>query len=167
MSKVTRYTRPAVIIVCICLLLAAPFICIEIRRQTDINRTAEKYKDAGYYYYDLTYQCVNYKYALKVMVNDLPSDKNDALERIVNIIESGLLEDIITTPEFIQHGYCPIKILVLLPDNRHPFGWIPNGGEEDEIAENKLKAISVTIKPDIDKDYDITHIYYHDRFDAR
>jgi hypothetical protein len=149
------------------LLLAAPFICAEIRYQTDINETAKKHKDAGYYYYGFTFQVINNTYGLNVILNDLPSDKNDALERIVNIIESGLLEDVITTPEFIQHGYCPIKILVLLPDDRHPFGWIPSGSEEDEIAESKLKAISVTIKPDIDKDYDITHIYYHERFDVR
>ena len=167
MTKTKKIITVIGIICVCCLLLAAPFICAEIRYQTDINETAKKYKDAGYYYYGFTFQVINNTYGLNVMLNDLPSDKDDALERITSIIENGLLDDIITMPEFTRHGYCPVNILVHLPDTRHPFSWIPNGGEEDEIAASKLKTMSVSIKPNIDKTFDITYVYYYDKFDAR
>jgi hypothetical protein len=137
---------------------------IEIRRWVTINETAAKYKDAGYYYYDFTYQVVDHEYSLKLMVNDLPADKDEALKKISGILEEGLFEDIISMPEFKQHGYSPVTLIILLPDGRHPFGWIPNGGEEDEIKEQKLKAMFVRIDVKLDKPFEITHTYYQPEF---
>lgn len=160
MSKASRYLRPALIIAAlVCLLLSVP-LGIEIRRWVTINETAEKYKDAGYYYYDFTYQVVNHEYSLKLMVKDLPSDKDEALKKISGILEEGLLDEIISLPEFKQHGYSPVTLTILLPDGRHPFGWISSGGEEDEIKEQKLKAMFVRIDVELDKPFEITHTYF-------
>jgi hypothetical protein len=137
---------------------------IEIRRWVTINETAAKYKDAGYYYYDFTYQVVDHEYSLKLMVNDLPAYKDEALKKISGILEEGLFEDIISMPEFKQHGYSPVTLIILLPDGRHPFGWIPSGGEEDEIKEQKLKAMFVRIDVKLDKPFEITHTYYQPEF---
>lgn len=162
--KRLSFIRSAVVIsATICLLLSVP-LGIEIRRWVTINETASKYKDAGYYYYDFTYQVVDHEYSLKLMVKDLPSDKDEALKKISGILEEGLFEDIISMPEFKQYGYSPVTLTILLPDGRHPFGWIPNGGEEDEIKEQKLKAMAVTIDVKLDKPFEITHTYYQPEF---
>ncbi|MBQ2325694.1 MAG: hypothetical protein II377_05520 [Clostridia bacterium] len=47
-----------------------------------------------------------------------------------------------------------------MPDGRHPFGWISSGSEEDEIKEQKLKAMFVTIDVELDKPFEITHTYF-------
>ena len=154
------FIRSAVVIaVTICLLLSVP-LGIEIRRWATINETASKYKDAGYYYYDFTYQVVNHEYSLKLMVKDLPSDKDEALKKISGILEEGLLDEIISLPAFKQHGYSPVTLIILLPDGRHPFGWISSGSEEDEIKEQKLKAMFVRIDVELDKPFEITHTYF-------